>query len=136
MKFLKDEEIVIEKGLIKVTMNPVTTSIQARLMDFSIGVQSIERTTERSRYVLRCLVKELEIDGKAYDPIKMADKIDLSDKTSQEIFIEVGQIVTNSAFMGEEDGKKSEPPLKHGSLGGGVKNVPGQSMEDNPDKDA
>ena len=129
MKLLKDEIITIEEGPVKISMNPVTTSIQARLMELAIGELTIAKNVERTQYCLKHVIKGVEIDGKEYDPIVLAEQIDLGDKQSRDVFIQVGQMVMGAAFLDEETGKKSEQPPKHTSSGDDASNAHGQKKD-------
>ena len=133
MKLLKDEVIVVEEGPVKLWMNPVTTNIQARLMELALGELTIAKNVERTQYCLKNVVKEIVIDGKKYDPIILADQIDLSDEQSRDVFIQVGQMVMGKAFLEDETAKKSEPPLKPTSSGGDASSAPVQLEEDSLD---
>jgi len=131
MRLLRDEEITTEEGPVRLTMSPVTTSIQGRLMELAMGEASIKKNIDRTKYALKEVVKTIEIEGKEYAPQTIADMIDLSDPTSRDIFLLIGSMVTAQAFMGADTEKKSEQPPRHGSQVGIAENAPAPSKGKN-----
>lgn len=117
LKFLNTQDIVLEEGPIKVVMNPVTTSAQAKLMELSL-TGTVSEAVERTQYALKNIITKIEIEGKDYPPEALANTIDLGDRDSRDAFIKIGGMVVNAAFMGEAEEKKSEQPPKQGPSGG------------------
>lgn len=105
IKFLKNEEITIEKKPFKIVMNPVSTGVQTRMMDLSM-LGTVSESVQRVQYLLKNVVKALEIDGKDYSPVELANNVDLSDKDTRDAFIEIGKLVMDKAFPDEETIKK------------------------------
>jgi len=105
IKFLKNEEITIEKKPFKIVMNPVSTGVQTRLMDLSM-LGTVSESVQRVQYLLKNVVKALEIDGKDYSPVELANNVDLSDKPTRNAFIEIGKLVMDKAFPDEKTIKK------------------------------
>lgn len=105
IKFLKDEEITIEEKPFKIVMNPVSTSVQSRLMELSM-MGTVSESVHRVQFILKNVIKSLAIDGKSYPTVELANNVDLSDKTTRDAFIEIGKLVMDKAFPDEETIKK------------------------------
>ncbi len=105
MKLLNDERITREDGEIKLTMRPVTTSQQARLVELG-SKGGISARTELSIYCLNTCVEKINIQGVDYKPVDLANKSNLSDEETLATIFKIGEIVTEAAFAKDEDLKK------------------------------
>lgn len=128
MKFLVEGEIVKEIGSVKVTFNQVNSVMQGRII--GLGARSdIESRLQLTRHCLLNVVTKLEIDGKEYDPVQVAEKSDLSDKETSKVYATIGACILDGVVLDQESKKKSEgqeSPLKRA---GTVENAPVQKME-------
>ena len=106
MKLLNDERITREDGEIKLTIKPVTTSQQARLVDLE-GDRSVAGRVARTHYCLKNCIEKLSINGEEFDTGKLVDHADLSDDDTLAVFIKIGVMASNASFPGVEDVKKS-----------------------------
>ena len=131
MKLLSNEEVEIVDGVIELVINPITTSVQGRLMEFAMGEQTVSKNVDRTIYSLKNIIKKVTIEGKSYDPIELADNIDIGDRTSRDVFINIGMMVLSRAFMDDETEKKLEQPGKLGSSEGPASNAQDLSEEGN-----
>jgi len=126
MKLLGTDEIVKEGGPVRFTMHPVTTAIQTYYMESSLGGVSLSENVEIIQYALKNVITDIWIDGKTYNPIDLADRSDLTDATTRNIFLLIGRLVMEEVVLGAETEKKSELPQKLGSSADNAENVPAQ----------
>ena len=105
LKFLKTEEIEIEEGLVKLVMNPITTTVQGRLLELA-QLGTVSETVQRTQYALKNIIQKLEIEGKEYPPYILADTVDLNDIPTRDIFIQIAKMVMSNAFVEDETVKK------------------------------
>lgn len=105
MKFLKDERIEREDGEIKLTIKPVSTSQQARLIDLEANT-SLSGRVARTQYCLKNTIDSISINGVEYEPLKLADHADLSDADTIAVFVKLGRLASDAAFAEVEDVKK------------------------------
>lgn len=105
MKLLNDERIEREEGEVRLTMRPITTSQQARLVELG-SRPGISARTDLSVYCLNTLVEKINISGVDYKPGDLANKCDLSDPDTLATLLTIGEIVTNAAFAKDDDLKK------------------------------
>ena len=104
MKLLKGEEIVLEEGSVKATLNPITTTIQAGLM--GLPQDGAKNKIAVAQWALRNMFIKLEIGGVAYDPIELADHADLKDRDTIRNMVALGGLAQNAAFVDPETTKK------------------------------
>lgn len=105
MKLLKDERISLEEGEVKLTMHPVTTSQQARLVELAT-VHGVAARIDLSNYCLRTCIETLRINDEAFEPKELADCANISDPATLSVMVKIGGMVTNAAFAKDEDLKK------------------------------
>lgn len=105
MKFLKDERIEREDGEVKLTIKPVTTSQQARLMELG-SLAGPSPRIELTRWCLKNLVEKVSIGGAEFDPAQLADGADLSDQDTYLVMLKIGALVCNASVPSGDDVKK------------------------------
>jgi hypothetical protein len=107
MKLLLDERIERTDGEIKLTIKPVTTSQQARLIDLG-GISGTTARIALTHYCLKNCIEKIAINNAEFDPSKLSDRADLSDHETLLVMIKIGQMVCDVAFPEAEDVKKSQ----------------------------
>lgn len=105
MKFLKDERIEREHGEVKLTIKPVTTSQQARLVDLG-SLSGTSARIELTRWCLKNCIEKVSINGTEYEPDQLADRANLADEGTLMVMIKIGGLVCDCAFPKEEEVKK------------------------------
>lgn len=105
MKFLKDERINIKDGEIDLTMRPVTTSQQARLIDLGALI-GVANRIELTRWCLKNCVEKISINNADFEPANLADHADISDQGTLLVMLKIGVLVCDSAFAKVDDVKK------------------------------
>lgn len=108
MKLLKDEIITKESDGVKITLNPVMTSMQAALIDISITVGGAKGKIEASCYALKYIINELEIKGVNYKPYDVAERADLGDSDTIKTMLLIGRLIDEACFASSEQKKSSE----------------------------
>ena len=86
-------------------MRPVTTSIQARLVELG-GQPGIVARIELTNYCLKNCVESLNVSGKNFYPLDLAQSADISDESTLAVMLKIGEMVANAAFAKGEDVKK------------------------------
>jgi hypothetical protein len=104
-KYLKDELIDLEDGEIKLSMHPVTTSQQARMVDLSMQ-PGVAGRIEQTNWCLKNCVEKLSVSGTDFKPRELLDGVDLSDEGTVAAYIKIGRVVINGAFAQEDELKK------------------------------
>lgn len=110
IKLLKDELIEKEEGNLKICLHPISTSVQARLIELG-RKQGIDKQIDYVQYCLRAVIKELHIDDVKLDPLEVAGKADLSDDETLASMIRIGYLVDKAVLLSEEE-KKSLAQLQ------------------------
>ena len=105
MKLLNDQRIEREDGELKLTIKPVTTSQQARLLELG-WLSGPEARINLTRYCLKNLVDEISISGEKCDPAKLADHADLRDSDTWLVMLKIGQVVFDASAATDEQLKK------------------------------
>lgn len=105
MKLLNDERINLEEGELKITMRPVTTSQQARLVDLA-SQSGISARVELAGYCLKSCIEKISVSDISFEPAKLASSADISDHDTLAVMLKIGELVTNAAFAQEADLKK------------------------------
>jgi hypothetical protein len=105
MQFLNDERINLEDGEIKLTMRPVSTSQQTRLVELA-SQHGISARVALAGFCLKSCIEKISISDVAYEPIKLADRADISDESTLSVLIKLGEMVTKAAFARVDDLKK------------------------------
>ena len=105
MRLLNDERIHLEDAEVKLTMRPVTTSQQARLVDMA-SQSGISARIELAGYCLKSCIEKISISDVIYNPIKLAESANIADADTLAILIKLGEMVTDAAFAKAEDLKK------------------------------
>lgn len=105
MKLLNDERIELEDGEIKITMRPVTTSQQARLVSLA-SQAGIDARIELAAFCLKNCIEKISVNNTTYDPAKLANSANIADEETLAVMLKLGEMVTNAAFAKDEDLKK------------------------------
>jgi len=106
MKLLSTETRTVEKDPIKIEVKAITTAQQGRLVQLG-SIDTLEGRVNLTVYALRDLVKTIQISGESYDPVSLADRVDLGDQESMLEFVSIGALVIEAAFPTPDEGKKS-----------------------------
>lgn len=105
MKFLKDERIEREDGEVKLTIKPVTTSQQARVIDMG-ALSGVSNRIALTNYCLKNIIEKISVSGEDIDPIKLAEHADLSDKDTMAVMIKIGQVTCDIVLPDGDTVKK------------------------------
>ena len=105
MKFLKDERIEIEDGEVKLTIRPITTSQQARLLELGFR-RGIVAVAELAGWCLLNCIERISVNGTEYKPAKLAEKADMNDDDTAAVMRKIGTLVCGAAWPSGEDVKK------------------------------
>jgi hypothetical protein len=105
MKFLKDERIEREDGEVRLTIKPITTSQQARLLQMGYKV-GIVASTDLAIWCLLNLIEKISVNGNEFKPAQLADKADLNDDGTAAVMRKIGTMVCEAAWPSDEDVKK------------------------------
>ena len=105
MKFLNDQRITREDGNVTLTIKPVTTSQQARLLELG-SLAGTGARIELTRYCLKNCIEKISIGGSSLDAQQVADGADLSDQDTLLVMIKIGGMVCAAAFPDGEETKK------------------------------
>ena len=106
MKFLKEEEITKGNEITKIVFDQVTTSMQAKI----IGLSAAMNKVDLSLWLLKNIIKEIEINGDEYDPITVAQTSDLSDAQTGEVIVGIQALVLEGILLSADTKKKSKQP--------------------------
>lgn len=106
MKFLKEQEITKSNKTTKIVFDQVTSSIQAKI----IGLSATTNKVELSIWLLKNIIKEIEINDKEYDPVVVADTSDLSDAQTGEVIVGIQALVLDGILLSADAKKKSKQP--------------------------
>lgn len=105
MKLLNDERIILEDGEIKLTVRPVTTSRQVRLVELA-SQRGIAARIDLAGFCLKNCIEKISVSDISYDPIKIANSANIADEETLAVMVKLGEMVTNAAFAKVEDLKK------------------------------
>lgn len=105
MKLLNEQRITLEQDEIKITMRPVTTSQQARLVELG-SLRGISARIDLAGYCLKSCIEKISVSDVVYEPIKLAECANISDESTLGVLIKLGEMVTDAAFAKDEDLKK------------------------------
>lgn len=105
MQLLNDQRIDSEDGEVKLTIKPLTTSQQARLDDLA-RVDGTAGRMELAIYGLKNLVEKISVSGESFDPVKLANYANLSDKDTSAVMGKIGAMIYYAAYPKVEDLKK------------------------------
>jgi len=94
----------LKKIGVKVSFNPITTSIQARLLDL-FRMPGISGQVGVSIYALSAFVTTVSFDGVDYDPKAIADKADLADKDTIASLYTLAKIIDKTCFLADDEKK-------------------------------
>ena len=106
MKFLREEEITKSNKTTKIVFDQVTTSMQAKI----IGLSATMNKVDLSLFLLKNIIKEIEINGKEYDPTEVAQTSDLSDAQTGEVIVGIQALVLGGILLSADTKKKSKQP--------------------------
>ena len=105
MKLLKDEVIEKSKGSVKITLNPITTSMQSALIDYAI-TPTFESKIGFSLYGLRNIIKSVEVSGVPYLPIDLAARADIDDDETRKALLTIGELLDEACFVSATEKKR------------------------------
>lgn len=105
MKLLKDEVIEKSEGNVKITLNPISTSIQSVLIDYAMS-PGVEGKIGYSIYGLKNIISSLEIDGVSFNPVDVANRADLDDRDTIQSMITIGRLLDEACFASAEEKKR------------------------------
>lgn len=108
MKLLKGEKIEMTNGEVSLSMSPITTMQQARIVNLG-SRQGIEVRMELSTWALKNCIDKITVSGTGFDPRSLADNADLSSEETMAVMVKIGNMVCSAAFPTEEDVKKLQP---------------------------
>lgn len=108
MKFLKEEVIETSKNGVTVKFNQVSSSMQATLITMANNKTIVGRTSLAS-FIMANVITELTINGKQYDPIYVAQKSDLSDPETVDVYFLISSLVMDELILSDDTKKKSKP---------------------------
>ena len=106
MKFLKEEEITKRNKTTKIVFDQVSTSIQSKI----IGLSATLNKVDLSLWLLKNIIKEIEINGQEFDPVHVANQSDLSDKGTGEVIVGIQALVIEGILLSSDIKKKSKQP--------------------------
>jgi GTPase SAR1 family protein len=106
MKFLKEQEITKSNKTTKIVFDQVTTSIQAKI----IGLSATLNKVDLSLWLLKNIIKEIEINGQDYPPVDVANTSDLSDAATGEVIVGIQALVLEGILLSADAKKKSKQP--------------------------
>ena len=106
MKFLKEEEITKSNETTKVVFDQVSTSMQAKIIGLSASLNKVDL----SLFLLKNIIKEIEINGKAFDPVHVANHSDLSDTQTGVVIVGIQALVIEGILISADTKKKSKQP--------------------------
>ena len=139
MKLLKDEVIKRKTGLVELTMNPIDTTMQARVIELASSGVTFTAKQQIAKLGLKEILTSLTISGIEYDfekRVEFADKADLLDNPTNVAYMTIAALIIDETVMDSNIEKKSEPPQKQGHSGGNVLDAPDQLEDENPETDA
>jgi hypothetical protein len=105
MKFLLDERIERQDGEIRLTIKPVTTSLQVRVIDMA-AMAGMANRIALSHFCLKNIIEKISVNGEDMDPARLAEHADLSDHDTLMVMIKIGQVVCDAALPAAADIKK------------------------------
>lgn len=108
MKLLNDERIAREDGEIRLTLIPVTTSQQARLIELG-ALSGVASRIALTHWCLKNCIETLSVNGEDIAPAQLAEHADLSDNDTLLVMLKIGSVVCAAAFPSQDDIKKSPP---------------------------
>ena len=106
MKFLKEQEITKSNKTTKIVFDQVTTSMQAKI----IGLSATMNKVDLSLFLLKNIIKEIEINGESFDPTVVANQSDLSDAQTGEVIVGIQALVLGGILLSADTKKKSKQP--------------------------
>ena len=115
MKFLQNDTQCYTEGSMSIWVKRVTTAQQSVLMSMARG-NDVGAVVDTTIWILKNLTNKVTIEGKQYDPLEVAEKSDLSDQGTMQVFVSLGSVVMEGIFSEAEQAKKKPlPPQSRGS---------------------
>ena len=107
MKFLKEEKVTkkTKDGKISITISQLTTSLQGTVLSRS-SATDLESQISLCQFLLKTAIEKVEINGKEYPPVDVADKSNLKDSATLKTFIAILGLALDGIALPEEAKKK------------------------------
>jgi len=107
LQLLTGTKQTLEEGDIRIEMKPVTTQMQMSHMAMAqSGMPGV--SDQMTMLGLRQCVEAVYIDGEKFDPVELANKINLGDRQSRNEFRAIGKLIDKALFPPEDDETKKE----------------------------